>query len=86
MQLGGSRNTGIGVDDPLEEQRLQTEHASKMQKVSTFQLGESATLTGANDPPHALNLWYIDDCGNPPEDRSHLLHRRPGRGPACKEN
>ena len=58
----------IGVDDPLEDQRLQAEHASKMQTVSKFQLGGTAKLTGADDPRHALqengglaDLSYIDD-------------------------
>ena len=29
----------IGVEDPLKMQRLQADHAGKMQKVSNFQLG-----------------------------------------------
>ena len=39
----------IGVEDSLEEQRLQTDHASKMQKVSKFQVCGPAKLTGLAD-------------------------------------
>ena len=57
----------IGVDDPLEEQRLQADHANKMQKLSNFQLVWPEKLTGADDPRHAsqengglADLWYTD--------------------------
>ena len=44
----------IGVDDPSEIQRLQAEHAMRMQRISNFQLGGPEQLTGADDPRHAL--------------------------------
>ena len=40
----------VGVDDPSETQRLQAEHAAKMQKVANFQLGGPEKFTGADDP------------------------------------
>ena len=56
----------IGVDDPSDFQRLQAEHAVRMQRISNFQLGGPEKLTGANDPRHALqrngglaDLWYM---------------------------
>ena len=54
-QQAASNLPRIGVEDSLEEQRLQTDHASKMQKVSNFQLCGPAELTGSAD------FWYIDD-------------------------
>ena len=43
----------FGVDDPSEMQRLQTDHAERMQEISNFQLGGPEKLTGAEDPRHA---------------------------------
>ena len=58
----------IGVDDPSDAQRLQAEHAVRLQESANFQLGGPEKLTGANDPRHALrrngglaDLWYMDD-------------------------
>ena len=72
----------IGVDDPLEEQRLQAEHVSKMQKVQHFQLGGSAKHIGAGDPRHAPqengglpDLWHIDD-GKDAQHTSFSVNQR----------
>ena len=58
----------VGVDDPSEMQRFQTDYAERMQKISNFQLVGPEKLTGAHDPRHALqrngslaDLWYMDD-------------------------
>ena len=58
----------IGVDDPPEEQRLQADHANRVQESANFQLGGPEKLTGADDPQHALqkngglaDLWDMDD-------------------------
>ena len=58
----------IGVDDPSEEQRLQANHAPRVQETTNFQLDGPEKLTGADDPQHALqknggvaDLWYMDD-------------------------
>ena len=60
----------IGVDDPSEEQRLQADHATRMQESVNFQLGGPEKFTGAHDPQHALqkngglaDLSYRDDGG-----------------------
>ena len=57
----------IGVDDPLEEQRLQADHANKMQEVQIFSWCGPEKLTGVDDPRHAsqengglADLWYTD--------------------------
>ena len=57
----------IGVTDPAEEQRLQADHAARLQESSTFQLGGPEKLTGAHDPRHALqkngglaDQWDVD--------------------------
>ena len=58
----------IGVNDPAEEQRLQADHAARMQESANFQLGGPEKLTGAHDPQRALQIsggladqWYMDD-------------------------
>ena len=40
----------IGVEDPSEEQRLQADHATRVQESANFQLGGPEMLTGAHDP------------------------------------
>ena len=42
------------ADDPSDIQRLQAEHADRVQRVSNFQLGGPENLIGANDPRHVL--------------------------------
>ena len=42
-----------GVDDASEEQRLQADHATRVQETVNFQLGSQEKLTGADDPQHA---------------------------------
>ena len=58
----------IGVNDPAEEQRLQADHAARLQESANLQLGGPGKLTGAHDPRHPLqknggltDLWYMDD-------------------------
>ena len=58
----------IGVDDPSDFQRLQAEHAVRLQETANFQLGGAEKLTGTNDPRRVLqmngglaDLWYMDD-------------------------
>ena len=58
----------IGVNDPIEVQRLQADYAARVQESAKFQLGGLEKLTGAHDPQHALqkngslaDLWYMDD-------------------------
>ena len=58
----------IGVNDSAEEQRLQADHAARLQESANFQLGGLAKLTGAHDPRHALQKsggladpWHMDD-------------------------
>ena len=58
----------IGVDDPSDFQRLQAEHAVRLQETTNFQLGGPEKVTGANDPRHVLqrngglaDLWDMDD-------------------------
>ena len=58
----------IGVDDPLEEQRLQAEHASKTQNVQHFQLGGQQNSPELDDKRHApqgngglADQWHVDD-------------------------
>ena len=58
----------IGVNDSAEEQRLQADHAVRLQESANFQLGVPAKLTCAHDPRHALqkngglaDQWYMDD-------------------------
>ena len=58
----------IGVDDPSELQRLQADHAARMQEPANFQLGGPEKLTSAHDPQHALqkngglaDQWHMDD-------------------------
>ena len=43
----------IGVVDASEEQRLQADHATRVQETVNFQLGSQEKLTGADDPQHA---------------------------------
>ena len=48
--------------DPAEEQRLEPDHAARLQESANFQLGGPEKLTGAHDPQHALaDQWYMDD-------------------------
>ena len=56
----------IGVIDSAEEQRLQADHAAKLQESANFQLGGQHTR--AHDPQHALqkngglaDQRYMDD-------------------------
>ena len=56
------------VDDPSELQRLQADHAVRLQETVNFQLGGPEKLTGTDDPWRALqkngglaDLWYMDD-------------------------
>ena len=58
----------IGVNHSAEEQRLQADHAARLQESTNVQLGRPEKLTGAHDPQHALqknrglaDLWYMDD-------------------------
>ena len=58
----------IGVDDASNFQRMQAEHAVRLQETANFQLGRPKKLTGANDPRHVLqrnkslaDQWYMDD-------------------------
>ena len=58
----------IGVGDPSKTQRLQAEHAIRIQRSSNFQLCGSEKVTGADDPRHAVqkdggpaDLEYMDD-------------------------
>ena len=58
----------VGVDDPSDFQRLQADHATRVQESASFQLGGLEKLTGAHDPRHALqksgglaDQWYMDD-------------------------
>ena len=54
----------IGVDDPSELQRLQADHAARMQESANFQLGRPEKRTGAHDPRHVLqrNGGPADSC------------------------
>ena len=65
-QQAAGRLPRIGVDDPSEEQRLQADHAAKLQV--NIQLGGLERLTGAHAPQHALqkngglaDQWCMDD-------------------------
>ena len=49
-QQAGGNLPWFGVDDPSQMQRLQTDYAERMQKISNFQLGGPEKLTGADDP------------------------------------
>ena len=58
----------IGVNDSAEAQRLQADHAARLQESPNFQLGIPEKLTSAHDPQHALqksgglaDQWYMDD-------------------------
>ena len=51
-----------------EVQRLQADHAARLQESANFQLGGPEKLTGEHDPQHALqksgclaDQWYMDD-------------------------
>ena len=60
----------IGVDDPSDLQRLQAEHAARLQETAIFQLGGPEQLAGANNPRHLNDLdaappeWRIWDVQN----------------------
>ena len=56
------------MNDPAQEERLQADHAARLQESANFQLGGTEKLTGAIDPQHALqksgglaDQWYLDD-------------------------
>ena len=58
----------IGVNDFADEQRLQGDHAARLQEPANFQLGGPENLTSAHDPQRALqrsgglaDQWYMDD-------------------------
>ena len=58
----------IGVNDRAEEQRLQADHAARLQESANCQLGGPEKLTGAHDPQHSLqksvglaDQWYMGD-------------------------
>ena len=58
----------IGVNDSAEEQRVQADHAARLQESGNFQLGGPEKHTGAHDPKHALqksgglaDQWSMDD-------------------------
>ena len=58
----------IGVNDSAQEQRLQADHAARLQESENFQLGGPEKLTGAHDPLHVLqksgglaDQWYMND-------------------------
>ena len=58
----------VGTHDPLDEERLQYEQHSRMQRVQNFQLGGPEQHIGADDPRHAVqenggpaDQWYLDD-------------------------
>ena len=44
----------IGVGDDAELQRLQADHAVRLQETAKFQLGSLEKRAGAHDPRHAL--------------------------------
>ena len=67
QQVSGSL-PWIGVDDPPDIQRLQAEHAVRMQRHFNFQLDGPEKLTGADGPRLGLqengslaDLWYMAD-------------------------
>ena len=56
----------IGVNDSTEEQRLQADHAARLQESANFQLGGPENFTGAHDLRNVLqksgglaDQWYI---------------------------
>ena len=58
----------IGVINYAEEQRLQADHAARLQESANVQLGGPEKHTGAHDPRHMLqksgglaDQWYMDD-------------------------
>ena len=66
-EASGRELSWIGVNDPAEVQRQQTDCAVRVQESANFQLGGPEKLTGAHDP-HALqnngglaDLWFMDD-------------------------
>ena len=73
LRIGGSRDArkhcrSASGKQPAEEQRLQADHAAKLQESANFQLGGPEKLSGAHDPQHALqkngglaDQWYMDD-------------------------
>ena len=60
VQQAAGSFTWIGVHDPSEEQRLQADHATRMQVSASFQLGGPEKLTGAHDPQHPS--WMTAMC------------------------
>ena len=62
QQASGSR-PWIGVDDPSDVQRLQAEHAVRLQETANFQLGGPAD--GPRHVPQKngglADLWYTDE-------------------------
>ena len=55
----------IGIDDPSEPQRLQADHAVRLQEAANFQLGVPEKLTRSNSPLHVLqnNEGLADEKG-----------------------
>ena len=59
----------IGVNDPADEQRLQADHAARLQESANFQLGGLERLTGVTTrgircrkaEAWRVNEWYMDD-------------------------
>ena len=44
----------MDVNHSAEEQRLQADHAARLQESANFQIGGAEKLTAAHDPQHAL--------------------------------
>ena len=72
----------IGVNDSAEEQRLQKDHAARLQESVNFQLGDPEKHTGIHDPQHALqksgilaDQWCMDD--------GDVMHVPPNPGATC---
>ena len=67
-QQAGSSLPWIDGKDPSEEQRLQADHATRVQESPHFHFGGLEKITCAHDPQHALqkngglaDLWCTDD-------------------------
>ena len=71
---------------PWTGERLQADHAARVQGSANFQLGGPEKLTGAHDPRHVLPFLQDSDVANarvgaernPLKTESHLLRERPG--------
>ena len=58
---------GLACNDSAEGQRLQADHAARLQESANFQLGDPEKHTGAHDPQLALQKnggladhWHMD--------------------------